>query len=190
MTGGAAGMTDRCRHDAEMLPLPLRERVGVRGLWPGCSHTVIPACSFLSFPTSLTLSFPTLLIGNPKAGVRSNRVTRRSPTLRRSLRHGVEKKDPGFPLTDGGKDRVGTAGRTGWGRREGQGGENGKDRWGAGMTGWENGMTEGDPLSLCHARRFPDNKCRGQASSGIQHPFSSPSSGSAGILAQKSEEAA
>ena len=71
-----------------VLPLPLRERAGVRGLGsgmfshchsglfilviPDVSNAVIPACSFLSFPTFLTLSFPTFLIGNPKAGVKGS----------------------------------------------------------------------------------------------------------------------
>ena len=60
----------------------------------------------------------------------------------------------------------------------GDGGKNkgggGKDRRGDGGQDRreEAGRTGGTAASLCHARRFPDNQCRGQALSGIQSLFS------------------
>ena len=74
-----------------LLPLPLRERAGVRGL----------------VREVLTLSFPTLLIGNPKAGLRGAGEAR--PSCEASTTEQKE-KDPGFPLETCGNDR--------WGRRE------------------------------------------------------------------------
>ena len=47
------------------LPLPSRERAGVRGLVLTRSF---PTFLTLSFPMFLTLSFPTFFIGNPRPG--------------------------------------------------------------------------------------------------------------------------
>ena len=78
--GGWSGLFSRCHSGLFILVIP------------DVSTAVILACSLLSFLTFLTLSFPTLLIGNPKAGLKGPRGSRRSPTLLRSLHHGAERK--------------------------------------------------------------------------------------------------
>ena len=118
------------------LPLPLRERAGVRGFcpWmfshchpglfllviPDVSHPVIPDFSHAVIPDVINRESKGRAEGGPEGAVEARPSCEAFTTEQKE-------KDPGFPLTDGGKDRVGAAERTGGG--------GGKDRWRTGMTG-------------------------------------------------------
>ena len=66
---------------AFFLPLPFRERAGVRGSGPGWSHAVIPD----------------IINRESNAGVRGAGGTRRRLNLLRRLHHGIEGKRPWIP---------------------------------------------------------------------------------------------
>ena len=122
MTGGEAGMTN-------LAPSPLEGEGGGEGylvrdgltlsfrLVPSCHSRRYSPCHSRLFPLVIPdISHPVIpdvINRESKAGVRGAGETRRNPTLLRSLHHGAEKKDPGFPLKTCGNDKVGEAGMTG-----------------------------------------------------------------------------
>ena len=90
---------------ASCLPLPLRERVGVRGIWSGMisrCHSflfllVIPNVSHPVIPDFSHAVIPDVIHRESKAGVRGDRGSRRSLNLLGRLHHGIEGKRPWIP---------------------------------------------------------------------------------------------